>query len=66
MLSLKIRSDFLKRICKRLNDRLSHCFLFVEVRYLPPTNNQTERDLRPMVIYRKVSFGSKSDAGAQA
>jgi hypothetical protein len=32
---------------------------------VPAENNLAERDLRPTVIARKVSFGSQSDAGAQ-
>lgn len=66
MLSLKVKSEFLERICKRLNDRLMHCFLFVEVKDLPSTNNQAERSIRPLVCHRKLSFGSKSDDGGQA
>jgi len=34
-------------------------------RRVPPDNNLAERDLRPTVIARKVSFGSSSDAGAK-
>lgn len=33
-------------------------------RRVPAENNLAERDLRPTVIARKVSFGSQSDAGA--
>ncbi|MFC2149422.1 IS66 family transposase [Candidatus Auribacterota bacterium] len=33
-------------------------------RRVPAHNNLAERDLRPTVIARKVSFGSQSDAGA--
>jgi hypothetical protein len=33
-------------------------------RTIPADNNLAERDLRPLVIARKVSFGSQSDAGA--
>ena len=32
---------------------------------IPAENNLAERELRPLVIARKVSFGSQSDAGAQ-
>jgi hypothetical protein len=31
---------------------------------IPADNNRAERELRPLVIARKVSFGSQSDAGA--
>jgi transposase len=37
----------------------------VQDRGVPPDNNLAERDLRPTVIARKVSFGSSSDAGAK-
>lgn len=35
-------------------------------RHVPADNNLAERDLRPSVIARKISFGSASDAGARA
>jgi transposase len=41
--------------------RLYH---WAEDRKIPADNNLAERDLRPTVIARKVSFGSQSDAGA--
>jgi transposase len=31
---------------------------------IPAENNRAERELRPLVIARKISFGSQSDAGA--
>jgi hypothetical protein len=34
-------------------------------RRVPADNNLAERDLRPLVIARKISFGSQSDAGAK-
>ena len=43
-------------------DRL---YRWAENRRIPADNNLAERDLRPTVIARKVSFGSVSDAGAQ-
>ena len=43
-------------------DRLYH---WVENRQVPPDNNRCERELRPTVIARKVSFGSQSGAGAK-
>jgi hypothetical protein len=38
---------------------------WVENRAVPADNNRAERELRPTVIARKVSFGSQSDAGAK-
>jgi transposase len=43
-------------------DRL---FRWATDRRVPADNNRAERDLRPTVIARKVSFGSSSDAGAE-
>jgi transposase len=43
-------------------DRLYH---WAGDRQVPAENNLAERDLRPTVIARKVSFGSQSDAGAR-
>jgi hypothetical protein len=42
-------------------DRLYH---WADDRRVPAENNLAERDLRPTVIARQVSFGSPSDAGA--
>lgn len=36
---------------------------FVTHEGVEPTNNNAERDLRPLVLWRKRSFGSKSDRG---
>lgn len=41
--------------------------LFTCLRHLTPAdNNRAERDLRPLVIKRKISFGSKTQKGANA
>ena len=32
---------------------------------VPPTNNLAERDLRPLVVLRKITFGNRSDDGAK-
>jgi len=52
----------LQEIFRAHADRLYH---WAEDRRIPADNNLAERDLRPTVIARKVSFGSQSDAGAQ-
>ena len=33
--------------------------------HVEPTNNRAERGLRPSVIYRKVSGGSRTERGAE-
>lgn len=43
-------------------DRLYH---WAEDHNIPADNNLAERELRPLVIARKISFGSQSDAGAK-
>jgi transposase len=43
-------------------DRLYH---WADDRNIPADNNLAERELRPLVIARKISFGSQSDAGAK-
>jgi transposase len=40
-------------------------YRWAEDRNVPADNNFAERTLRPLVIARKVSFGSQSDAGAK-
>jgi transposase len=37
---------------------------FVYQADIEPTNNQAERALRPAVIWRRLSFGSQSQAGS--
>lgn len=37
---------------------------FVTVEGVEPTNNEAERTLRPAVLWRKCSFGTRSDAGS--
>lgn len=39
--------------------------VFLDDQRVPPTNNLAERTLRPLVILRKITFGSRSDAGAR-
>jgi len=46
-------------------DNAHRLYHWVENRAVPPDNNRAERELRPTVIARKVSFGSQSDAGAK-
>jgi transposase len=52
----------IQQIFTEAKDRLYH---WVEDRQVPPDNNTAERELRPTVIARKVSFGSQSEKGAK-
>jgi transposase len=51
-----------KRGIEKCKDKL---FVFVTRRDVPPTNNISERRLRPSVIFRKVTNGFRSAWGAQ-
>ena len=42
-----------------------HQWTFTRVEGIEPTNNPAERALRPAVIYRKPSFGTRSVAGSR-
>lgn len=46
-------------------DNAHRLYHWVTDRRVPADNNRAERELRPTVIARKVSFGSQSDAGAR-
>jgi hypothetical protein len=48
---------------KRDGQRL---FTFLNVNRMPPTNNYAEQVLRHPVIFRKLSFGSRSERGAHS
>jgi transposase len=46
--------------------RLEKCLrVFVDVTGVKPTNNYGERTLRQGVIYRKISFGTRSERGSR-
>ena len=40
-------------------------FTFMTDRAVPPTNNRSERELRPSVIFRKLTNGFRSQWGAE-
>ena len=52
------------RIQDIFTEQQGRLYHWSENREVPADNNLAERDLRPTVIARKVSFGSQSDAGA--
>ena len=49
-----------------LQHDLGRVLLFLHDPTIEPTNNRGERSLRPAVIVRKLSHGSKTDRGAEA
>jgi transposase len=54
----------IRRIQDIFQDHAPRLYHWVDNRQVPAENNLAERDLRPTVIARKVSFGSVSDTGA--
>jgi transposase len=59
------RHSAIRRIQEIFHEKEARLYHWASDRRIPPDNNLAERDLRPTVIARKVSFGSQSDAGAQ-
>lgn len=54
----------IRRIQDIFTENEARLYHWARNRTVPPENNLAERDLRPTVIARKVSFGSQSDGGA--
>ncbi len=52
-------------MCKPLYDHCDWLWTFLDVPRVQPTNNASERALRPAVIWRKLSFGTQSAAGSR-
>lgn len=55
----------IRRIQDIFTEHEPRMYLWADNRAVPADNNLAERDLRPSVIARKVSFGSVTDAGAR-
>jgi len=49
---------------RRLSKLSPHLFTFIFHEGVEPTNNSSERGIRPAVIWRKICFGNRSDEGA--
>lgn len=52
-------------LCKRLLRHRDELFQFVRVEGLPAHNNLAERSLRPLVVMRKISGGTRSPRGSR-
>lgn len=53
------------RLCQRVERYHPELFTFVADPVVPPTNNAAERALRPLVIARKISGGTRSARGSR-
>ncbi len=51
-------------LAKRLRKYLDELFTFVRDPLVPATNNAAERSLRPLVVARKISGGTRSGTGS--
>jgi transposase len=56
-------SDSLSKLCNTLLDDFEKLWMFTRISGMEPTNNIAERDLRKLVIWRKKSYGSRSERG---
>ncbi len=59
------RHPAIQKIQGIFRDKADRLYHWADDRAVPADNNFAERELRPLVIARKVSFGSQSDAGAK-
>ena len=53
------------RFCRALLKDEAHLWSFCRVEGVEPTNNAAERALRPAVLWRKASRGTRSDVGSR-
>ena len=51
------------KLCRRMERHIKELFVFVAEPEVPPDNNAAERSLRPVVVSRKISGGTRSDRG---
>jgi len=56
-------SEALARLCGTLLEDFKKLWTFTRISGMEPTNNVAERDLRKLVIWRKKSYGTRSDRG---
>lgn len=54
-----------RTLCQRILRHLPELFVFVGLPDVPPDNNAAERSLRPVVVARKISGGTRSPQGSQ-
>ena len=52
-------------LCERVERFLPELFVFVAVPGVPAHNNLAERSIRPLVVARKISGGTRSPKGSQ-
>jgi transposase len=53
------------RTCTNIWESVASLWNFFDVPNVPPTNNHAERQLRPLVISKKLTFGTQSERGSR-
>lgn len=56
-------SEKLYNLCEKLLNNFDRLWVFLRISDMDPTNNLAERDLRKLVIWRKKSYGTRSNRG---
>ena len=55
-----------ERLCDRLIEHFDGATAFLDNRRIPATNNETEQDIRPIAVMRKVTGGTRSANGSRS
>ncbi len=55
----------MQTLCKRVEKFLPELFVFVAIPGVPAHNNLAERSVRPLVVARKISGGTRSPQGSE-
>ncbi len=64
-LSWKTPAAVQGKLCRRIENHIKELFVFVAEPDTPSDNNAAERSLRPLVISRKISGGTRSEQGTE-
>ncbi len=60
-----VKSAVQRILGKRMTDFIAELFAFVSCPDIPSENNAAERAIRPAVVARKISGGSRSPRGSK-
>lgn len=66
LLELNVTEPLSRRMANRMRKHRPGLLAFLDHDIVPPTNNIAERQIRPIVIHRKLSGGNRSELGARA
>lgn len=53
------------RLAARIDEHFEGVAYFLDHRSVPSDNNVTERDIRPIAVFRKITGGTRSEAGSK-